>query len=165
MSKRKLKNLIDYTKVCIIYIYHVDFCNIIMIHLLLTGLHLWEFLLEVLLTNDYQPILKWTDKENGIFKVVDSEALAKFWGDYRRKPKMDYDKMSRAIRYYYGKDILDKGLTHKRLHYQFKYHSHWWEKLQKVDPSFKISHIPESNMPPPNSHNMMIADDTDIFSD
>ena len=130
---------------------------------LFTGLHLWEFLLEVLLSNDYQPILKWTDKEKGIFKVVDSEALARFWGDYRRKPKMNYDKMSRAIRYYYDKDILDK--FEKRLHYQFKYHSHWWEKLQKIDPTFKITHIPQSNIPPPNTHDIMIADDDIILND
>jgi len=130
---------------------------------LFTGLHLWEFLLEVLLSNDYQPILKWTDKEKGIFKVVDSEALAKFWGDYRRKPKMNYDKMSRAIRYYYDKDILDK--FEKRLHYQFKYHSHWWEKLQKIDPTFKITHIPQSNIPPPNTHDIMIADDDITLND
>lgn len=122
-----------------------------------TGLHLWEFLMEILLTNEYQPILKWTDKENGVFKIVDSEALARFWGEYRRKPKMNYDKMSRAIRYYYGKDILDKAP--KRLYYQFKYHSHWWEKLQKVDTSFKINHIPVSNIPAPNVQDLIIPDD------
>lgn len=121
------------------------------------GLHLWEFLMEILLTNEYQPILKWTDKENGVFKIVDSEALARFWGEYRRKPKMNYDKMSRAIRYYYGKDILDKAP--KRLYYQFKYHSHWWEKLQKVDTSFKINHIPVSNIPAPNVQDLIIPDD------
>lgn len=122
-----------------------------------TGLHLWEFLMEILLTNEYQPILKWTDKENGVFKIVDSEALARFWGEYRRKPKMNYDKMSRAIRYYYGKDILDKAP--KRLYYQFKYHSHWWEKLQKADASFKINHIPVSDIPAPSVQDLIIPDE------
>ena len=54
---------------------------------------------------------------------------------------MNYDKMSRALRYYYNKNLLDK--SPKRLHYQFKYYSRWWEKLQVVDPSFKMESIPQ----------------------
>ena len=54
---------------------------------------------------------------------------------------MNYDKMSRALRYYYNKNLLDKAP--KRLHYQFKYYSRWWEKLQAVDTTFKMVVVPQ----------------------
>ena len=55
---------------------------------------------------------------------------------------MNYDKLSRALRYYYNKNLLDKAP--RRLHYQFKYYSRWWEGLEAVDPTFKMESVPLS---------------------
>lgn len=64
---------------------------------------LWEFLLEALYYPCYEHILRWRNKSDGHFKIVDSQSLAKLWGLYKRKRDMNFDKMSRAMRYYYDK--------------------------------------------------------------
>lgn len=59
--------------------------------------------------------LKWTDSHQGYFRIASPERLAReWWGVYRSKDTMDYDKMSRAMRYYYNRKILDKT-PHKLL--------------------------------------------------
>merc|ERR1719367_1324021 len=44
--------------------------------------------------------------------------VAKAWGETKKKPNMTYEKMGRALRYYYGGDILDK-VSGKRFTYKF----------------------------------------------
>lgn len=61
--------------------------------------------------------LEWEDARKGRFRILDSDTLARRWGDYRQKEAMNYDKMSRAMRFYYRRRILDK--TARRLHYKF----------------------------------------------
>ena len=111
-----------------------------------TGLRLWQFLLKVLVDGKHTAIIRWMSREEGTFRVIDSEALAKLWGLHKNRPFMNYDKMSRAMRYYYHKHLLDKAP--KRLCYQFKYHSKWWLQLEEKDPSFKMAATPPS---PPGS--------------
>ncbi|KAL5502214.1 hypothetical protein EMCRGX_G008950 [Ephydatia muelleri] len=101
------------------------------------GLKLWQFLLHLLLEDKHPSILCWVSKGDGLFRVLDSEGLASMWGGRRGHTDMNYDKMSRALRYYYNKNLLDKAP--RRLHYQFKYYSRWWERLQAVDPTFKMA--------------------------
>lgn len=61
--------------------------------------HLWEFLRDLLLSpEDNSGILDWEDQEKGIFRVVRSEALAQKWGQRKRNSKMNYEKLSRALR-------------------------------------------------------------------
>jgi E74-like factor 5 len=43
-------------------------------------------------------ILEWEDREQGIFRVVKSEALAKMWGQRKKNDRMTYEKLSRALR-------------------------------------------------------------------
>lgn len=61
---------------------------------------LWKFLLDSLADPDNVPhILKWENKESGIFKFVDTGAVAKMWGQQKRKQDMNFEKLSRGIRY------------------------------------------------------------------
>lgn len=53
-------------------------------------------------------MIEWTDEMNGEFKLKNSEDVAKKWGQRKHKEGMNYDKLSRALRYYYSKDIIKK---------------------------------------------------------
>ena len=72
--------------------------------------NLWEYLLELL--NDknatYKKIIDWKDEAKGVFLVKDTEVVAALWGLQRNKGGMNYDKMSRALRFYYTKGVISK---------------------------------------------------------
>ncbi len=74
------------------------------------GRLLWDFLQQLL--NDsqqrYTSYITWKNKETGVFKIVDPAGLAKLWGIQKNHLSMNYDKMSRALRYYYRVNILRK---------------------------------------------------------
>ena len=46
--------------------------------------------------------------ENGEFKLNDPEQVAQQWGKRKNKPAMNYEKLSRALRYYYDGDMIHK---------------------------------------------------------
>lgn len=74
------------------------------------GRLLWDFLQQLL--NDpgqrYTSFIAWKNHETGVFKIVDPAGLAKLWGIQKNHLSMNYDKMSRALRYYYRVNILRK---------------------------------------------------------
>ncbi|XP_011689412.1 PREDICTED: ets DNA-binding protein pokkuri [Wasmannia auropunctata] len=84
------------------------------------GRLLWDFLQQLL--NDpgqrYQHYISWKSRETGVFKIVDPPGLARLWGIQKNHLSMNYDKMSRALRYYYRVNILRK-VQGERHCYQF----------------------------------------------
>ncbi|ETE63852.1 Friend leukemia integration 1 transcription factor [Ophiophagus hannah] len=58
---------------------------------------------------------------NGEFKMTDPDEVARRWGERKSKPNMNYDKLSRALRYYYDKNIMTK-VHGKRYAYKFDFH-------------------------------------------
>lgn len=77
-----------------------------------TNITLWQFLLELLMNNQHYKIIQWTNTE-GEFKLLNAEEVAKLWGLRKNKLNMNYDKLSRALRYYYDKNIIKKVLGQK----------------------------------------------------
>ncbi|XP_057379733.1 ets DNA-binding protein pokkuri-like [Daphnia carinata] len=84
------------------------------------GRLLWDFLQQLL--NDpsqrYSHYIAWKNRETGVFKITDPAGLARLWGIQKNHPSMNYDKMSRALRYYYRVNILRK-VQGERHCYQF----------------------------------------------
>ncbi|XP_042074994.1 ETS translocation variant 3-like protein [Haplochromis burtoni] len=81
-------------------------------------IQLWHFLLELLGRGEGGAI-GWGG-EWGEFVIRDPEMLARLWGERKGKPHMNYDKLSRALRYYYNKRILHKTKG-KRFTYKFNF--------------------------------------------
>uniref|UniRef100_A0A3Q3XFW9 Uncharacterized protein n=1 Tax=Mola mola TaxID=94237 RepID=A0A3Q3XFW9_MOLML len=83
-------------------------------------IQLWQFLLELLSDSNNSGIITW-EGTNGEFKMTDPDEVAKRWGERKSKPNMNYDKLSRALRYYYDKNIMTK-VHGKRYAYKFDFH-------------------------------------------
>lgn len=69
--------------------------------------------------NKPQQMIRWLDRNQGIFKIEDSQAVARLWGRRKNRPAMNYDKLSRSLRQYYKKGIMRKTDRSQRLVYQF----------------------------------------------
>lgn len=90
------------------------------------GTHLWEFIRDILLHPDLnEGLLKWEDRSEGIFKFLRSEAVAQLWGQKKKNSSMTYEKLSRAMRYYYKREILER-VDGRRLVYKFGKNSSGW---------------------------------------
>lgn len=42
---------------------------------------------------------RWEDPIEGVFRIVESEKLARLWGERKNNTKMTYEKLSRAMRW------------------------------------------------------------------
>jgi hypothetical protein len=70
-------------------------------------IQLWQFLLELLLDARCQEFISWTG-DGWEFRLADPDEVARRWGVRKNKPKMNYEKLSRGLRYYYDKNIIHK---------------------------------------------------------
>ncbi|XP_072166308.1 uncharacterized protein [Diadema setosum] len=82
-------------------------------------IQLWHFILELLQKEEFRDVIAWQG-DYGEFLIKDPDELARLWGMRKCKPHMNYDKLSRALRYYYNKRILNKTKG-KRFTYKFNF--------------------------------------------
>uniref|UniRef100_A0A3Q3X7H6 Uncharacterized protein n=1 Tax=Mola mola TaxID=94237 RepID=A0A3Q3X7H6_MOLML len=105
-----VKEVID--EVCMA---HIHLCSLQMafkdfFHYVYIGsgpIQLWQFLLELLTDRSCQSCINWTG-DGWEFKLTDPDEVALLWGRRKNKPKMNYEKLSRGLRYYYDKNIIRK---------------------------------------------------------
>lgn len=83
-------------------------------------IQLWQFLLELLTDSTGEVTCVRWEGPLGEFRMVDPDELGRKWGQRKNKPNMNYDKLSRALRYYYDKRILTK-VQGKRYTYRFDF--------------------------------------------
>ncbi|KAI1888044.1 hypothetical protein AGOR_G00181000 [Albula goreensis] len=93
-----------------------------------SAITLWQFLLQLLLDQNHKHLICWTSND-GEFKLLKSEEVAKLWGLRKNKTNMNYDKLSRALRYYYDKNIIKKVIGQK---FVYKFVS--FPDILKMDP-------------------------------
>ncbi|KAL5968360.1 Protein C-ets-2 [Taenia solium] len=80
-------------------------------------IQLWQFLLDELRDPLSSRYICWTG-HGAEFKLKDPNEVARRWGLRKNKPKMNYEKLSRGLRYYYDKKIIEKSAG-KRYVYRF----------------------------------------------
>ncbi|KAK2088238.1 ETS translocation variant 2 [Saguinus oedipus] len=71
-------------------------------------IQLWQFLLELLHDGARSGCIRWTGNSRE-FQLCDPKEVARLWGERKRKPGMNYEKLSRGLRYYYRRDIVRKS--------------------------------------------------------
>lgn len=96
---------------------------------------LWEFIRDLLLNREYCPsLICWENHDEGMFRFVRSEKVAKLWGSLKDNPKMTYEKLSRAMRYYYKSKVL-QPVVGRRLVYKFGPTATGWKT---TNPNFRV---------------------------
>ncbi|XP_064155908.1 ETS-related transcription factor Elf-3-like isoform X1 [Anguilla rostrata] len=94
------------------------------------GTHLWEFIRDILVHPEKNNgLMKWEDRREGVFKFLKSEAVAQLWGQRKKNTSMNYEKLSRAMRYYYKRQILER-VDGRRLVYKFGKQSSGWREAE-----------------------------------
>ncbi|XP_050546678.1 uncharacterized protein LOC126908547 isoform X2 [Daktulosphaira vitifoliae] len=97
---------------------------------------IWEFIRDLLLDAQYCPTyICWENYEEGRFRFVQSDKVAKLWGKFKRNERMNYEKFSRAMRYYYKTGVL-LPVQGKRLVYKFGPKATGWHTN---NPNFKYA--------------------------
>ncbi|XP_046432889.1 ETS translocation variant 4 [Neodiprion fabricii] len=81
------------------------------------SLQLWQFLVALLDDPANAPCIAWTGRGME-FKLIEPEEVARRWGVQKNRPAMNYDKLSRSLRYYYEKGIMQK-VAGERYVYKF----------------------------------------------
>merc|ERR1712186_284204 len=96
-----------------------------------------QWIVELLRNRETNPsVILWEDEPAGKFRVVDSHAFAQLWAKVKKNPRMNYEKLSRAMRYYYrNKEIeMVKG---ERLTYKFGPNMRDFRAKNRNDPNFQ----------------------------
>lgn len=111
-------------------------------------IQLWHFILELLRKEEYHDVIAWQG-DYGEFVIKDPDEVARLWGARKCKPQMNYDKLSRALRYYYNKRILHKTKG-KRFTYKFNFNKLVLVNYPFIDMSSAGSGVPQSAPPVPS---------------
>jgi len=84
-----------------------------------------QWILSLLRDPEYNPsVISWENEQEGVFYITDTAKYAKLWGERKKNPSMNYEKLSRAMRYYYKNGELKA--VEKRTTYQFGRMSDYW---------------------------------------
>lgn len=79
---------------------------------------LWEFIYQLLQNPCYKEYVCWEKLDDYVFRINNPTGLAQLWGHQKNRTNMTYEKLSRALRYYYRMNIIKK-VSGKRLTYKF----------------------------------------------
>lgn len=91
------------------------------------GMLLWQFLLHLLSNPAFNPShIMWINQSVGEFKIKKNKEVAQMWGEVKNNSGMNYANMSRGIRYYYRRKIMEP-VSNRRLVYKFGPKSYGWE--------------------------------------
>ncbi|KAA8579789.1 hypothetical protein FQN60_006882 [Etheostoma spectabile] len=121
------------------------------------SLQLWQFLLTLLDNTANGHLIVWTGR-NMEFKLIDPEEVARLWGLQKNRPAMNYDKLSRSLRYYYEKGIMQK-VAGERYVYKFVCNPEALFSMAfpdnhrpslKADPDAILAPCEEDGAPPPS---------------
>jgi hypothetical protein len=82
---------------------------------------LWQFLLNLLENEQASGLITWTNRCALEFKILDPSEVAKRWGKIKNRPAMNYEKLSRSLRGYYLKGIMEKVVGEQ---YAYRYKCH-----------------------------------------
>merc|ERR1719327_1971014 len=96
-----------------------------------------QWIVELLRNPETNPsVIMWEDEPAGKFRVINSNAFAQLWAKVKKNPAMNYEKLSRAMRYYYrNKEIeMVKG---ERLTYKFGPNMRDFRAKDRTDPNFQ----------------------------
>jgi hypothetical protein len=96
-----------------------------------------QWIVELLRNPETNPsVIKWEEEPAGKFRVINSNAFAQLWAKVKNNPAMNYEKLSRAMRYYYrNKEIeMVKG---ERLTYKFGPNMRDFRAKDRNDPNFQ----------------------------
>ncbi|XP_054667311.1 ETS domain-containing transcription factor ERF, partial [Grus americana] len=111
-------------------------------------IQLWHFILELLRKEEYREVIAWQG-DYGEFVIKDPDEVARLWGVRKCKPQMNYDKLSRALRYYYNKRILHKTKG-KRFTYKFNFNKLVLVNYPFIDVGLAGPPLPQSAPPLPS---------------
>jgi len=105
-----------------------------------TSLKITQWIVSLLRDPIYNPsVITWADETEGVFSIRDTIKLASLWGEVKRNPEMNYEKLSRAMRYSYNNGELEP-IREQRLTYKFGPSMTDWEALDRSDPNFEQSY-------------------------
>merc|ERR1719282_804007 len=104
---------------------------------------LYIFVRNLLYNTGYNPgVVAWVNIEEGSFRITSTQEFARTWGQMKsnRSEEMNYEKMSRAMRYHYGCERQGrKGhlamVKEKRLCYKFGELARNWRRSECVEPA------------------------------
>ncbi|CAL4071821.1 unnamed protein product, partial [Meganyctiphanes norvegica] len=98
---------------------------------------LWEFIRNLLHDPETCPsLVKWENAEEGVFRFVQAEKVAKMWGMRKHNSDMNYEKLSRAMRYYYKGGVFEI-VAGRRLVYKFGKAAKNWRPSDPNFPNFQ----------------------------
>jgi len=102
-----------------------------------------QWIVSLLRDPQFNPtVITWIDEELGKFKIVNSQRYAELWGRVKGNPNMNYEKLSRAMRYYY-KNREISIVAGERLTYAFGPSMRDFRAKNRSDPNFELIHCSE----------------------